>query len=512
MSRDARRPRPNRRHGSEDAARWTAELAARYCAAPTAEARAQALQALDLPFSIDEETALALYTIQPSLSSPFVQRHLPRGRRADDARLPWTRLMAQALGRADDALHFALYRMQAPGQEWARDTGELARRIADPQALCAELERRHPQRWRSDIAPRLYALALERGQHVLPYLERHAARVWSPTRRNGYEEMVDLARRRGWWQLWATLLYACAPAAQYDREVMSLVRDTDTAEPEIRQRLLVLAGVWAPLRSTPGRASGGRMLKEETLVVLYERFAHLARGPFRAQLDPTASRPLARLIDLAIERDDDELVDYFASRLAGLVERSGAERLLQAAARVADRLAASQTDLGRRAALIVQRLPRMPRSVRQLLRRNPLAQLLFEHAGRACVQHPESAAALLRADEPRVRALAVAALTSDDPRARDAMRVQLDALLAALDHRLPSTVRRLALRALGRPTGDIGDARRVVAWARAALARAVEPELLDLVARHLSRHPALLETGEAATVHRHASPQTASSH
>ena len=483
--------RPNRRRNREDAMRWAAELAARYTAAATSEARAAVLGALDLPYTLDEDTALALYAIQPALSSEFVQRHLPRGR------------------RADDALHFALYRMQAPAEEWARDTAELARRVSDAQTLCEELERRHPQRWRPDVGPGLHALALERGQHMLPYLERHAAEVWSPRRRSGYEEMLELAQRRGWWQLWANLLASCASPAQYDREVMALVADTQTADAELRQRLLVLAGVWAPLQEGQPHRRAARALKEETLLALYERFPHLARGPFRTQLDPSASRPLSRLIDLAVEHRDTELVDHFAARLAARLERSGAERLMQAVARMAEHLSGGadvRADLGARAARIVQQLPRLPRSLRQLLQRNPLAHLLFERAAGECVHSQAAAGALLQADEPHVRALAVHALTADHPAARETLHEQLDAVLAALERPLAAPVRRRALQALARSAHEPDEARRTVAWARKTLARGPDADVLTLIGTQLAQHPSLRDTGETPVVNRRATP------
>jgi len=499
-------PRANRRHSGADAARWCVELGARYAAAVTPQARVDVLAALERPYTLDEDTALALYAIQPALSSPFIQRHLPRGRRAEDAHLPWNRLMGQALGRADDALHFALYRMQAPAEEWARDTAELARRIADAQALCEELERRHPQRWRADVGPRLCALALERGQHVLPYLEHHAAEVWSPRRQSGYEEVLELARRRGWWVLWATLVAACAPPAQYDRVVLALVQDSVTAEAEIRQRLLVLAGAWSPLQPGAARGRATRMLKEDTLLALYERFAHLARGPFRAQLEPSPGRPLSHLLQTAIEQRDTELVDHFAARLAGRVERSGAERLMQATTQLAEHLATHPAGLGRRAALILQRLPRLPRSLQLLRRRNALARLLFERAGRECLLSAAVARALLHADELHVRALAVATLTSDELGAVQALQEHLDALLEALARPLPSSVRRRAVRSLARLLQDPDTAPRVLAWARSALARAADPDVLALLAAPLAREPGLRLAGETSVVYRRDAP------
>ncbi len=155
------------------------------------------LAELDLPHTLDEDAALALYRAQPQLSSAFIQRHLPRGRRADDPYSPWHRLMGQAQARADEQLYFALYRAQATPEQWARDTGEMASNVADPQALCAELERRHPNRWRPDVGPHLAQLAMQRGEHVLPYLSRRAQEVWSAGRRNGYQQDGGVERAQG---------------------------------------------------------------------------------------------------------------------------------------------------------------------------------------------------------------------------------------------------------------------------------------------------------------------------
>ena len=509
------RNRPDRRQLGEAARQWRADLAGRYGSARTPEERAALLQELDRSFALDEDTALALYAVQPGLSSDFVLRHLPRGRRADDARLPWARLMGQALGRSDDALHFALYRMQASPEDWARDTAELARRMSDAAALCAELERRHPQRWRADLGPHLVVLARERGEHMLPYLERHAAEVWSPSRRSGYEEMAELALRRGWWELWATLIRSCAPSGQYDREVMSLLQQTDAEEAAVRQRLLVLAGVWSPLGGAR-RPTRLKPLREDTLVALYHRFPHLARGPFRAQLDPGPSRPLARLIALALEQRDEELIDHFASRLAAHRIRSGAERLLESARRIAMHLvngAGSDAALDERAAAILRRMPAPGGAMHGVSQRNVLARLLLERAAHACVENPAVAAELLGAREPHLRVIAVRALAASiqaagrTPRGPGRQPAPIDRLLDALAPPLPAEVRRLALRALARTELSPDERARVAAWARQALTGRKgppDPDLLVLLAHQLARAPALRIEGETPPAFRDA--------
>ncbi len=494
-----------RRRSREEAQRWAAELVARFCAALGADERTGVLAELDLPHVLDEDAALALYLSQPQLTSAFIQRHLPRGRRADDAYSPWHRLMGQAQARGDEPLYFALYRAQGTPEQWARDTSQLASRVADAQLLCVELRRRHPNRWRPDVGPQLAQLAQERGEHLLPYLLENAHEVWSARRRFGYEQITDLARRGGWLELWATLLGSCASTTEYDQEMLSLVQDQTMPEPQLSQRLLLLAGAGS------GRPPGRRVkpLRDTTLLALYDRFPQFARGPFRHELDPSPARPRSGLMELAIERRDDELIDLVAARLAVRAERSGAERLLQVAAMTAHYLETAATDapaLGLRASGILRRVP--PRSIhhpRELVRRNPLARLLFERAAEACLATPETAADLLRAEDDHVCAIAVRALTGDDPRAVVLARQNRALLLASLERSLPRTVARQALRTLDRLANDPAGAAQLLAWARRALARRTPPDaLLALVARQLSRHPFLQEAGEKPTVYRRA--------
>jgi hypothetical protein len=497
------------RRRAEEATQWAAKLLARYGAAASTEARAQALVELDLPYLLDQDAALALYQIDAALASPFIQRHLPPGRRAQDAQAPWERLMEQARVRADHELYFALYRRQAPAELWLHETSRLARSTTDGYVLSAELARRHPQRWRAQIGPHLAALAVQNGTAVLPYLLQHAGQVWSINRRSGYDQILDFTRAAGWWDLWATLIRVAATPAEYDREVAALASDRASSDADVMHRLLLLAGV----SGEPGvRPLRGKPLREETILALYERFPHLVRGPYRNQLHPSVSRPLTGVLELAIRHKDDELIDALAARLAVRADRSGADRLLQAANYAARHLQTVDTDFERaerRAASILKRIPRHAiRSVRELKRRNALARLLFERAERACLHDSTDAAQLLQAEERHVCALAVQALTSEAPQAALRARENLDALLHALERPLPRAVIRRALTRLDSAVSGPAQATRVVEWARAKLprhdSRYSEDAMLGLVARQLHRFPDLRSETEKPTVYRRA--------
>jgi hypothetical protein len=481
-------------------------LATRYAAAATSEERACVLADMDRPYTLDEAAALVLYSGQPQLTSGFIQHHLPRGRRAEDVSAPWQRLMAQALGNQDIPLYFALYRIQATAEQWSRDTARLVEQMAEAEPLCADLERRHPQRWRPDIGLHLAVLALRRGKELLPYLLAHTADVWSPTRRQGFEQMLDLARRNGWWELWALLLRCAGTVTEYDREVLALVDDDHAPETDTRQRLLLLAGVGAPV----ALAARFKYLKETTLSALYQRFPHLARGPFRVQIEPSPNRPLNGLLQLAIDQRDDELIDALTAQLAVRVERSGAERLVRTAALAEEYLRSSEADpviLGRRAISVLLRIPASAmRSQGELFRRNPLARLLFERASEACLASSELAAQLLRAANLHVRALAVRVLAGGDSRATVLAQQHLEILLGCLERPLPRATARQGVRLLDRVADQPARAQRVAQWARGML-EGSEPappkeELAALLGRQLYRFPLLRHAQEEVTVYR----------
>jgi hypothetical protein len=498
--------KPDRRHSEEIARRWAEELLARVRAADGPAQREQVLRELDRPLLLDEDTALELYRLQPDLGSGFIHRHAPRGRRAEDGRLPWLRLMREALGQGDNALHFALYRAQVPPEQWARDTLELARRVASPERLCEELDRRHPQRWRADIGPHLHALAQLRGEHMLPYLESHATEVWSARRRAGRAEMAELARRRGWWELWAQLTILCTSAAEYDREVMALVQDQASPEAQVRQQLLQLAGAPAAAEA-PSRAD--RPLKDATLLALYERFPHYVRGPFRGRLAPSIRQPRTALLKRAVDQHDDELVDLLASHLAAYQPRSGDTALIDAARLLASYYEGAVLDDASHATRAVRILKRVPagtvQSLRHLERANSLARALFAVVRSAARTNVETVAELLVAPDRQVLSLALDALAQAGARSTLVVDANVDLLLELLARPVDRPAATRVLRVL-RAVDAHQSAQRVLEHVREKLAApgAGEPReaFAALAGELLRRFPDLRIGGEQPVVYR----------
>ena len=498
--------RPDRRQSDEIARSWAADLVGRFKSAEGATQREQVLRELDRPLLLDEDSALELYRLQPDLASAFIRRHAPRGRRAEDARLPWARLMREALGRNDNELHFALYRAQIPPEQWARDTLELARRVASPERLCEELDLRHPQRWRADIGPHLHALAQLRGEHMLAYLEAHATEVWSARRRAGRAEMAELARRRGWWELWARLTVLCTSAAEYDAEVMALVQDQASPEAQVRQQLLQLAG--AP--AATGEAGGtDRPLKDATLLALYQRFPHYVRGPFRGRLTPSVKQPRTALLKGAIAQQDDELIDLLASHLSAYQPRSGDAALVDGAKLAANyyaHLALDDVSQASRAVRILKRVPAgTVQSLRQIERTNPLARALFAQVRAAAQSSPQTVAELLGAHDRQILSLGLDALAGTGASAAQVVEANVDLLLELLARSHDRPAARRVLNVL-RAVDTQQSAQRVLHYVRERLADARAAEgreaLAELAGELLQRFPGLRTPGEQPVVYR----------
>jgi len=498
--------RSDRRHSDATARSWAAELLGRFQSAPGAAQREQVLRELDRPLLLDEDTALELYRLQPDLASAFIRSHAPRGRRAEDAQLPWSRVMREALGRNDNDLHFALYRAQVPAEQWTRDTLELARRVASPERLCEELDLRHPQRWRADIGPHLHALAQLRGEHMLSYLEAHAIEVWSARRRAGRAEMAELARRRGWWELWARLTVLCTSAAEYDAEVRALVQDQASPEAQVRQQLLQLAG--APAAAGEAGAPD-RPLKDATLLALYQRFPHYVRGPFRGRLTPSVKQPRAALLKRAVEQHDDELIDLLASYLAAYQPRSGDAALIGAAQLAAGYYAGLALDEGSMASRAVRILKRVPagtvQSLRHLERDNPLARTLFAQIRAVAESSPQTVAELLTAQDRQILSLGLDTLAGTAGRSVAVIEANLDVLLELLARSHDRPAARRLLKVL-RMVDTQPSAQRVLERLRETLANAGAVDAREAVVAAagelLRRFPALRTAAEQPVVYR----------
>jgi hypothetical protein len=501
---DTLRPEAQRRQ-------WEADLLNRFHADPTPAARSRVLRKLEFWYALGEEAATELYRVDGHAAREFILRHLPHGW-SGGGRKPWSSLLDEAAKRGDETFYYRLYRRQVPASRWQKDAAELALRVRDPAQLCAELARCHPEGGRLDLGQGMYELAANRGEDVLPYVQRHLASVWSHWYRSGFDRMLGLARSRGWWELWGALLRTCARPNEYNREVAALVRDSALPEDDVRRRLLLLTGASREWNLPGIGVARLQLLEDSTAHGLYARFPDLVRGPFRHNVAPTLSRSFGGLLQRAMEAGDDVLVDFLSARLAtrgGVFSDDQLQKAAELASHYYEALRLDPLAFAGRAAAVLTQIPAYAiYSYRELIRTNRLARLLFERSDELYLASPTALRDLIEASEIHVQALAYRALGRDDERARNLAQDNLDLLLGTLLRPLQRGTRMLAFKALRNAATTELVAARVAARAREALdlpdTHYPKDALIELIGVLLHRYPALRDADEQPPLHRRA--------
>jgi hypothetical protein len=490
---------------------WYGDLLRRVRAARAGAERQAVLSRLDVGLPLDEETAVALYAIDPEAARPFVRKHLPfTWGFGGEKRSLWKRLVAAARLRSDDAFAQELFRRQAPVDVWRAEARRVCTTVRDPEALGDALEQIHPKGWVSGIGPGLAEVLEARGRDAFPYVVRHLGEMWrSIFGRDGYKPILALAEERGWTDLWAELLRTCARGTEFDDAVLKLVRDRGMPEDEVVARLGLLAGVSREWNFGPLGLAQVHALSDGTAVALYERFPDLLRGPFRPHVGTRWAHPFKELATRALAEGDDDLVDHLASRsllyLPSIDQRH--EQVADLLSRHYESLRGDPVVLARRASSVLTRVPAYSiHTYDRLIRENRLARLLFERSNDSVLADRTAVRDLLEAPEIHVQALAFRALALPDARARAHAAASLDLLLPTLLRPLHRRTRRLAFGALDNAAHDEGAAAHVLRRAKEAYDlpdRKYDKEaLVGLMGRVLHRHPALRSGGERPRVFR----------
>ncbi|HYO68023.1 MAG TPA: gliding motility protein [Archangium sp.] len=497
--------------------RWLGDLLTRYGAASTRAQRQQVLNQFELHFELDEPAAIALYTADPVVSRGFILEHLPWMRWFESSwSSPWQNLPALARERGDEALALELYRRQVPEKTWTQDVLALCDTLQEPGSLLEALEQRHLVHAYKDVATTFLALARKRGRDVVPYLLHHVRDVRQPWSRlnRSFSQLVELAREQEWWDLWSALMRTSANPDTYDREVLGLLRGSRLSGDEVRRRLLLLAGVGRERNFVGFGIVQVQPLKDETAVLLYERFPDLVRGPFRMHVSPGWSGTYPKLTARAIKLGDAQVVDFLASRVALQNVRYGATQQPSPWAGVIERLSASYEELlerspetfASRAATVLGKMPAFAiGNYGTLVRHNRLARLFFERAHAHYAADARAMRDLLESPQIHVQALAFRVLGRDDERARTLAVRNVDLLQATLLRPLHRKTRLMALGALRNAARDEAAARQLVGRLRDALdlpdQRYPKEALLGLLAELLHRWPALRGPSEQPVVY-----------
>ncbi len=490
------------------------DLLRRFRAAPTRSARAIVLQKFALWFELDEPTALELYRTDPLTAGPFILRHLPSPW-LDKNRALWRQLLAAADTHRDEKFRWDLYRRQVPLTVWETDVRALCTRERDPAELHRLLEQHHPAGHGRSIGACFLRQLEQRGRDVFPYITRHLGAVrYGVFSAGDYGKLLELARARGWWDLWAAIIRVCANPKDFNREITRLLDDTSLPRDEVLRRLAGLSGVSRELNFPGFGLALVHQLDESTALGLLEKFPDLLRGPYLAhlQVSPWAGS-FAKLIAELIRRSEDDLLDHVAARIATRVSNrynSKNRDMLADAERLADHYAALKSDetrFSRRAASVLTRIPAFAiYNYNQLIRDNRLARLLFERSASAYLADARSLRDLVEGSEIHVQALAYRALGLRDERAPALAVENLSLLLGTLFRPLQRPTRTLALRALANAATTPENAARILTKAREALDlpddHYPKETLLGLIASLLTRWPALRGPREEPVVYR----------
>jgi hypothetical protein len=490
------------------------DLIRRFRGAATRANRDTVLQKFALWYELDEPTALELYRIDPLSAGPFILRHLP-WTWMENKRAYWQLLLAEAQRRGDEPFRWDLYRRQVPRETWEADALALASSVRDPAELIRQLEQRHPSGWDRSLGAGLQRLLEQRGRDVMPYVVRHLTSVRRGFFTGGdYGKLLELARDRAWWDLWAAVIRVCANPKDYNREIARLLADAALPPATVAERLAALCGVSRELNFGGFGVAAMHQLDEANALALLARFPELLRGPFlqHLQVNPWMGS-YTRLIGELMARNEADLLDHVAARIATRRKNRynpKAADMLVDAERLADYyggMKAEETRFSRRASSVLSRIPAFAiHGYADLIRDNRLARLLFERSSSSYLADSRSMRDLVEGSEIHVQALAYRALGLDDPRARILAGENLSLLLGTLLRPLQRATRLLAFRALANAAATKEDATRVLAKAREAFdlpdERYPKEALLGLIGALLVRWPELRGPREEPVVYR----------
>jgi hypothetical protein len=495
------------------------ELLREYQAAAGPAAQAIVLEEFDDWFELDESTALALYQTNRA-SSKFLLKHLPSKTTfwGGEKREMWNRMFDATTTAGDDELAFALYRRLVDLRRWRSDIERLEREITDPLELNRELETRHPEGWGLNLGDGVLALLKRRGHEVFPYVRsKLQTLVGGWYGRSSPGPFLELARARGWWDLWAAIVRSANDAKFFNREIGALLDDTDLDDATRIERLRALAGVSREWNWPGIGLAQVHSLEDRLATRLYRRYPELAHGPFKPNIVPQSWQGGPLLLAAAQEANDDDFVDLLASRYITRVGYDHAWFGKEQAAmlKVAAQLAQSFQGLrdsdaetfARRAANVLTQVPAFAiHSYDRLLRTNDLARLFFVRSFPAFLTIPAAVRDLVEASEVHVQMLAYRVLAQDDDRARGCAVESLEILLGTLLRPLHHKTRRAAFLALANAArSDAATAARILRRARLALRlpdkRYPKEQLVGLIGQILHAWPELRGTKERPVVY-----------
>ncbi|MFG0332451.1 MAG: gliding motility protein [Maioricimonas sp. JB049] len=493
-----------------DQKRWQADLLERFEAAETPATRAAVLDRFDMWARLDEPAAIRLYEQDARTAVPFILKHLPG--EYDEVSNAWNQLTERARARGDHDFALDLYRRQVDQKTWTRDVLALADEITDAQALCAELERRHPQRWSLDKGTAFFKLVEKRGRDVFPYIQKHLSSVYRSWwgGRDGYTKLVRLSAKKQWWDLWSALVRSCARRDEYNKEVARLLDDSELSDTHRQERLLMLTGVSREWNFGPFSMARVQQLDDATALALYAKYPDLLRGPFRMSVSAGWYQTFPKLSEEVIKAEDETLIDFFASRLVTRAVSYGwGQEMVDLAERYSryyETFRDDDREFARRATNVLGQVPAFAIwNFNELTRTNRLARMFYARSPVKYLAYPQGIRDLLEAPQIHAQAVAFRTLGLDDARARQLAAENIDLLQATLLRPLHRATRALAFRALANAAVDLETADRVHRQCREAMylpdKRYPKEQLVGLIGRLLHAWPELRAETEQPVIY-----------
>jgi hypothetical protein len=492
-----------------DEERWNADLVARFTAASPGN-RSRVLEMFSQHASLTEDAAVSLYRADRATASAFILSHLPMFYWGEEKKRElWSRLSECAVQAGDEDFRLKLYRRQVNLEDWTREVMTLCRLIPDATELCQALVARHPMHLYNNVATTLVMLVETRGLDVVPYVRQHVTQVFNYGQDKPLKRLLEHARKKGWYDLWAAVIVSCRSPKEYNQAIRDVLADGALAEAERLRRLSLLSGVSREWNGLGWGLAVVQQIDEGNALELYRRYPDLVHQSFRKHITPHWGENYGAVFQEAWKRGDDELADYLASRYAtdAYSARGKKRPLFEVVAEKYAELKLEDDAFARRAANVLTLIP--PYSIfnyAHLIRENKLARMLFERSIKSYLTSPAAIRDLVEGSEIHVQMLAYRALGANDTRARELAAANLDILLGTVLRPLQRKTRAAAFRALSNAATTEEGARRVLAKAREAFALPdkgyPKEALIGLIARILARHPALATPAEVAVVYR----------
>ncbi|HNV69057.1 MAG TPA: gliding motility protein [Candidatus Ozemobacteraceae bacterium] len=502
-----------------------AELKQRFAAAASSAERAALTLKFDLWFELDEPSAIELYRLDKRAAGPYILKHLPNvwSWWGGAKRQLWKQLYDTALAQNDSDTANALFRKQAPLDEWQKRVEQLCKnaprqtslvgelRVGETADLCDQLEKIHPEGWGLNLGDTFARMLMISGLDAWPYIRRHLFQIHQGLLfKTAYDTILEYARGMRWWQVWAALLKTRGGQKEFNREINLLLQDQDSKPEAVQERLLLLTGVAQEWNFGGFGMAQIKPLDDDTALAMYEKFPHLLRGPFRKHLVFTYGLTYPRCLDRFIAAHEDDLIDYLASRAATRLGGWGGKDAVDVAEKLSavyEALRDNPTEFARRSASVLGQIPAFAiYGYGTLIQKNRLARLLFERSLSSWLDDQVAVTNLVEASEIHVQQLSYRVLGQRDPRAPHIAHANLPLLLGTLLRPLHRRTRTYAFSALENAAIDSEAARLILDKARQALdlpdTHYPKEALLGLMARLLHRWPSLRENAEQPTVYR----------